>query len=304
MKFLLIIVGLFAMNAHGETFLTRPALDSTITIASNAHYGGAITSLVFRGYEHINKPLYFTGAEDHGRELQSAVWFDSFGECLNPTQGGSDPRMKIIESSLVRSTYVANDTIYTGSLMGYWLEPGFNYGHTCGTMTGYTTAQNTTVQSNVLLQSNYTLGYGNIKNILTVDATFNVPDFHSIAAFEVATFFTSLDFGQAEYINVTTGATIPATSRYEQNSPIIMYTSDFQHAVGIYSKDSGMRYTWSTGVDSAHEACYFRTTNVQERSAVKRQCQYILGTKSEVESTMLSLKLETPPRAWGRRSIV
>lgn len=276
-----------AVPTQAETFLAR----GNLKIGSNVNYGGALTYLSYKGSPNlVNMPLYYTGAEDHGRQIQSAVWFDDYGECLNPTQGGSDPRMTTVRSSLTRSTYVSGDTIFTAAEMGYWLQPGFNYGKACGTHTDVTHAVNTTVRSKTLLNANYTLGYGNIPDVLTVNTTFNVAEFHYRAAFEMVTFFTSLDFNRAEYIKMSTGQLIPATSRYEQNDPVIMYNADESIAIGLYSRDSGMRYTWSTGVDSAHEACYFRTTNVKAGQAVKKQCQFVFGTKTEVEATMIALK--------------
>jgi len=197
--------------------------------------------------------------------------------------------MAIIESSLTRSTYTSGFSIYTAAELGYWTEPGFNYGHACGMHPEFTTAQNTTVRSKVLLQATYTLGWGGIANILTVDTTFNHDSYHSRADMEPATFYTSLDFANAEYINVATGVTTPATSRLEQNSPIIMYNGDDSIAIGISSKDVGMRYTWSVGIDSVHESCYFHAGAVQANSSSKKQCQFIIGTRAEVEQKMVTL---------------
>jgi hypothetical protein len=279
---LAIVTLAFSTAAQAETFLSSAALDSTIRIGSNSHYGGALSTLTFRGLEHINSP-------DPGRLLQSAVTFDDLGECLNPTQGGSDPRSAILESSVLRSMYVDNQTIYAAVEMGYWLQPGFSNQKSCGLHPEIITAQNTTITSKVLLQAAYTLGYNGLSNVMTHDTVFNVDEFHAKAAFEFTTIYTPMTFSQGLYFDVTTGATTTAVSRYEQNSPLITYTPDGQYAIGLYSKTVGARYTFSLGIDSSKMSGYFRTTNVKANSVNKFQGQYIFGTLDEVKSTMRNL---------------
>lgn len=291
---ILTIATLWSVTSHAaiipstQIVLSKPALDSTIQITSDKRYGGAIRSLKLRDHEFVNDPVRI-GAEDHGLQLQSDISFDGYGECLNPTQAGSNPRMAVIETSETKAAFKTDDAIYTSALMGYWLEPGWNYGRACLYHPERTTAVNTTRTSNVLLQANYTLGYGNLDNVLTVNSTFNVPDAHDRADGETI-FFAYLEFTNAEYINVTTGVTTPAISGFQQYSPIIMYTADEQYAVGIYSKDVGARYTWARGFDQAHVACYFHIFNTLKNAAISKQTQFIVGTKDEVEETMLALK--------------
>jgi len=288
MKNLLIALALIPFFAHAETYLYHPALGSTIELASNAHFGGGITSLKFRGKQFVNTPVR-GGVLDHGLSLQSDISFDGYGECLNPTQAGSNPRMAVVETSTMRSTYIANDTIYTAANMGYWLEPVWDYGRACLYHPETTRSVNTTLTSKVLLQASYTLGYGNLDNILTVNTAFNIPESHDRVDGETI-FFAYLEFNDAEYINVSTGVTTPATSGLQQYSPIIMYTSDGQYAVGVYSKDLGARYTWAIGLDQAHVACYFHIFNTPKNVIITKQSQFIVGTKDEVEAAMVALK--------------
>ena len=73
------------MGAKGDLILDQPMLDSRIILTTSAQYGGALSSLVFRGKEHLDR-------HDHGRLLQSAASFDGYGECYNPTEGGAIAR--------------------------------------------------------------------------------------------------------------------------------------------------------------------------------------------------------------------
>lgn len=273
------------MNAYSETTLNN----GTLYIASHIRYGGALTSLKMRGFEYINNPIYPpNGKEDHGRQLQSALVFDGMGECLNPTQAGSDPRMSIIDSSLTRSTYVHKDTIYTAAEMGYWFQPGWSVMKGCWLHPELLSAQNTTVRSTVLLQSAYKLGYNGFKNILINDVTFNIHEAHSRVDYEASTIYTPTDFDRALY--VTDAGYIQATSRTEQTSPIIMYTVDEQFAIGIKATETGMRYTFSANMDSSKLAAWKRvTTGVKAGEAAKFRVFYIFGTLEEVKATMEGL---------------
>ena len=297
---LLTITSAWSMNSHSTT-LTQPVLNDTAVITAHSNYGGAITSLKFRGEEWVNTPLYWTGAEDHGRSIQSAVWLNELGECLNPTQAGSDPRSQLINSSWTRSNWQHLTTIYTSSQLGYWLEPGFSYQRGCGAHPEITSAQNTSTMSNVILNSNYTLGYAGVPNVLTVNNAFNMDKKYTDGVFQTV-WFSDQTFDQAEYINLTTGVITPASKATEQWSPIIMYEADEQRAIGIYSKVPNMRFTWNYGhVDefsSSHLSAYYRSfyfgKTVRAQSIVKTEVQFVFGTKLEVEATMKKLKLYNP----------
>lgn len=301
MKLIVLILSLFIMqNTQASVILTRPALNDAISIEANLQYGGAITHLTFRGEEWVNTPLYWTGAEDHGRSIQSAVWLNKLGECLNPTQAGSDPRSKVINSSWTPQVFTHMNSMYTAAQLGYWLEPGFSYQNGCADHPEITSAQNTTTRSNVMLNSNYTLGYGNISNVLTINDTFNMDKNYSDGVFQTV-WFSDQTFDHAEYIDLTTGVTTPATKGVEQWSAIIMYEADEQRAIGIYSSVPKMRFTWNYGVgefSSSHLSAYYRSFYfggaIPQLSTVKTQVQFVIGTKLEVEAAMKKLKLLNP----------
>lgn len=263
-----------------------------ISMTSDTHYGGAITSLKFR-----NKEMVYTG--EHGSSLMSAMTFDGYGECYNPTQGGSRIDAAyfggVVESTITRSTYTSNNTIYTGSELGYWMPPNTPYPYACGQHPEQTMSVNTTVTSKVLLNANYGLGYAGYMNVMTNDVTFNIDAAHASAGFEPSTIYTPDNLSDGWYIDLTTGNLTPAVSAYEQNSPIIISTPDQQFAVGAMSKTNTLRYTYFSHPTLplwAKIGTYYRTTTpVRANSAYKFQVQYILGTLEEVKATMLALKL-------------
>ena len=67
----------------GRATISRPFKGSPLAVGVSSRTAGAIDSLTWGGTQFIN-------ARDHGRELQSAAAFDGYGECLNPTEAGSD----------------------------------------------------------------------------------------------------------------------------------------------------------------------------------------------------------------------
>ena len=73
---------LLLLAAPAGYTVSQRVLNSTLILHASARTAGAIDSLKFRGKEFVN-------AYDHGREWQSAVSYDGFGECLNPTEAGS-----------------------------------------------------------------------------------------------------------------------------------------------------------------------------------------------------------------------
>ena len=288
---ILTITAIWSMRSHATT-LTQPALGSTITITTSPNYGEAITSLVFRGLQHIN-------TFDHGRELQSAVSFDGYGECLNPTQGGSE-RLNTKEiTSIPKSSFAFGTSIYTSSQMGYWLEPGeyYNNAGCAGSKVNFN-AVNKTVTSNVLLNANYTLGFNYQKNVLTHDVTFNIPDAHKTATFEFSTVYLTKTFTKAIFFDPATGASVDAANyNREQTNPVIAYSADGKYAVGIFSKQlpqleygSGYGYFAFDFMGTYKLNCVWRGKNILPKSAHTFQCQYIFGTLAEVKTTMKVLK--------------
>ena len=288
---ILTIIAVYSMDSHSATLTKQLPDGQYITMTSDARYGGAITSLKFRG-----KDFVYTGA--HGSSLMTAMTFDGFGECYNPTQGGSRSDATyfggVEESSKTLSTYMNGNTIYTGTLMGFWMPPGTPHPYNCGQSLTQKSAVNTTITSTVLLQSNYTFGYDDFMNVMTNDVTINIAEDHTKAGFEPSTIYTPDDLNVGWLINLTTGVLTPATAKAEQASEMIIATPNNQYAVGVMSRTNTLRYTFFTSATApwwSKIGVYYRTLSpVKARSAYKFQVQYIFGTLDEVVTTMMAIK--------------
>lgn len=287
-KLLFVLIAALSFPCHA---LTKTV--NGITINASTSYGGALISLKYRNKEYIN-------AYDHGRELQSAVSFDGLGECLNPTQGGSEVVGSYQQTSNVQSLFGFGASIYSGTQMGYWLNPGRYYPQGCGEYPATTAPTYTTLASNVLLNSAYTLGYSTFPNVLVHDITFNVKEAYTKATFEFSTIYMPPTFSNAIFYNPANNTSTNAAGWIgEQTNPVISYTTDQQHAIGIYSKQlpqtqygSGYGY-FGFPVDQVFKMnMVWRSTGIKTNSSHKFQGYYIVGTLEEVKSTMQQLRLQ------------
>ncbi|MGH9808323.1 MAG: hypothetical protein ACRD9W_13880, partial [Terriglobia bacterium] len=89
----------------------------TVMVTATHRSAGAIESLQWGGTEFID-------ANDHGRDLQSAVSFDGLTECDNPTEAGASRDGPEASSSLLLKASASDNILRTQSQMAYWLRPG------------------------------------------------------------------------------------------------------------------------------------------------------------------------------------
>jgi hypothetical protein len=122
-------VAAIAQPSNGDMTLRVPVLDSQVVLKTRAEFSGAISSLVFRGKEHIDR-------HDTGRLLQSASQFEGYGECFNPTEGGARGNKEnpkgLLGSSKLKKAYIGKNQIWTLTDMAFWTPPGEAYPQGCG----------------------------------------------------------------------------------------------------------------------------------------------------------------------------
>jgi hypothetical protein len=266
----------------------------TLSVNTSATFDGAINSVTFRGVQYLN-------SSDPGRLLQSAVSFDGYGECLNPTEGGSWYGSTSVLKSTVK---IGTDKLWTISQMAYWLRPGEAYGQPCGD-TQVTSAVNTTALSNVLLEKQLDIGMPGFPNVISHRVTYNILEPHTTATFEASTGYLDRltptfggKFMDEEYYNpVTRVATPVAGVQGEQQYPVIIHTRDQSSAMGVFSPDlpqnwngalvgyGAFNFLWA-GVNKFN--CVFREKNVRPKSYTY-QCMVVVGTLAEVENTISAL---------------
>lgn len=216
-------------TVSGSGSITAQVFGSPLVISTSTQFAGAIESLTWNGVQFIN-------SFDHGRELQSAVSFDGYGECYNPTEAGSDDFSNAVYSAqgvLVKPATIQGDgtgptsssclyslsananVLTTTSQMAFWTPPGQVYatpskvpvpGSTPSpVMIGCSgkisppapdNAVNTTNLSSEKLTKVVTIGYAGIQNVIQYQVTLETGEAHSSAVFEALTGYMPGTFSQ------------------------------------------------------------------------------------------------------------
>ncbi|TXN34531.1 hypothetical protein, partial [Methylobacterium sp. WL7] len=209
----------------GRATISRAFNGSPITVGVSSRTGGAIDSLTWGGTQFIN-------AHDHGRELQSASSYDGYGECLNPTEAGSDsdgtgPR----STTLLTELKLGPNTLQTRSQMAYWIEPGRVTG-SCPKGPG----PHAGPRSDDVLAKTVTLGAAGVANAIAYRVTYITAQAHESATFEAATAYMPPDFTAFWNLDPATGRSEPLSAGPgEQSVPVILATPDGARAMGVYS---------------------------------------------------------------------
>jgi hypothetical protein len=283
-----LLILLFA--APGYT-VRQPVLNSTLVLHASPRTAGAIDSLVFRGREFVN-------AFDHGREWQSAVSYDGFGECLNPTEAGSKKDGPGPDSSSQLLDARAGDAVLSTTVrMAFWLAPDEAYKPACGQHKDVHIAQNNEVVSTDTLLKRVAVGYREMPNVIEYLVTLNVGEPHQTMVFEALTGYMPPEFSLFLTFDPATSQIAPLSdSPGEQPLPVIVSTKDRQFAVGVYSPDPNPGYgrflftqnPRLKGWNTSKWNCVFRAGAVRP-GPVTHHCFIALGTVDEVQAALRNL---------------
>ena len=285
-----IALAFFARAVASDTTISATVNGATLSIsASNDRFAGAIDSLTFRNKQYIN-------ITDHGRELQSAIQFNNFGECLNPNEAGSlNDGGGSTSQTVLQSISGAGNVLKTQANPAYWLAPGANYGKACG-LTKATTAQNTTVSSNTIFTKTVAFGYAGIANLIQYDVNWNVPATYSSSSVEADTAYLPSEFSvflgydaPTKSLNPLSGANPGSTT----NLPVIVATTDGANAMGAISarpNQSGANqqyYAYFTSGSVSKWSCVFGINQtIPAGTNLSFSCPVVVGTVDEVIAAM------------------
>lgn len=209
-----------------------PAGGSEIVLTATPRLAGVIHSLTWGGREFID-------SHDHGRQLQSAASFDGarpgefWPECFNPTEAGGrrDGTGPTSTSRLLALSATAS-TLDTRTRMAFWLPPGErSFGRP---------ALNAVPLSDHVLRKRVTVGLPGEPHAIDYRVWFTVPtgERHTLAQFEVLTGYMPPAFGRFETFDPATGELAPLSDGPgEQPLPVVVSTTDSQHALGAVLTD-------------------------------------------------------------------
>ncbi len=225
-----------SVSRSNEVHVVQPLIISgvfkgrTVMVTATGRSAGAIESLQWGGVE-------FLDANDHGRDLQSAISFDGLGECDNPTEAGAsrDGNRPQSSSSWLHKGFVANNVLRTSSHMAYWLRQGQRSAECKHALNE---GDPSPVSSTRLAKTvRFLPGFG---NVLEHRISFDLARPRSLAVIEVLTAYMPDRFDTFYRYN-------PASDRMEalsdgpgeQDLPVVLATRDGTHALGLYTPQTG-----------------------------------------------------------------
>jgi hypothetical protein len=246
----------------GESAISSVIDGSLLVIKTASRLAGAIGSLTWRGKEFVN-------SWDHGRELQSASFFDSLGECFNPTEAGAAADgTGPTSTSILRSLDASGSRLTTETQMAFWLRPG--EAGECPSEA----AVHTAALSNHILRKTVEIGFQGMPHVIEHRVSFKVPQNHRSVTFEALTGYMPAEFSRFWTYD-------PATKRLaglsdgpgEQPLPVIIATPDSDYAMGVYSPALPQAQWPSKG----YGRWRFDTLTPRDNATVKWNCVFRRG---------------------------
>jgi|GEM_PF-6599331 len=224
-----------------DALLSATVGDSNLLLRTTGKYAAAVTSIRWRNQE-------FVDSQDHGREFQSALSFDYWGECLNPTEAGSGSDGEISTSQVLDLETSADGppTLIGKTQMAYWVRAGTTYlpKGGCSAQHPQHFGANTANLSGETLKRRIQIGYGAFDNVIEYQTTFTIPESgHTFMTLETLTGYMPLDFSRLYQFDLTQSrlksqdlTKLPSVSA---NLPVFA-TQDGSKAIGVLAIPSGL----------------------------------------------------------------
>lgn len=290
--------------ANDAAILSSAAGGDIVLTASGSRFAGAISSLTYRGVQYID-------IADHGRQMQSAIQVNNWGECYNPNEAGSynDGTASDSDSVLISLSSTGN-ILSSKTQPAYWLAVGQNTisGPVCNPNlpspnNTVNVAQNPTNVSDFILERTSSFyGFG-INNLIDVNVKWTVPRAFSSSNTEASTaylpsdFNTFLTYDRASRTLTKVVATATDLASQHTTLPVIISKSNGLHAIGAFSPElitnpshgyMAYFYFGSGNKPSSKWSCVFGEVNVPANSIYSYSCPIAVGTVDEVVSAIES----------------
>ncbi len=280
-----------------------------VLTASGVRFAGAISSLTYRGVEYID-------TADHGREMQSAIQLDGWGECYNPNEAGSYADGDSFGStSVLEAMSAQGNVIKTRTRPAYWLAPGERRDGACNPALEHPrnmvrAARNRTKVSNFTVSRTAAFHGDSIPSLIDIDVTWHIPsDFRSFnieastgylpGSFDV---FMVYDRTSRTLRKVT--ATAADSAAQHTHLPVIIARKDGAHAMGAFApqlmKNSQPGYMAFFSFAQDHRptskwSCVFAEVNIRKGSTYAYSCPIAIGSVDQVIAAINAYSVEGVP---------
>lgn len=183
----------------GSTYTIVGAGPRPIEISVDPNrFAGSVTSLKWNGVEFVN-------IHDHGRQIQTAIQLDGFGECNNPTEAGSshDVKSKTSTSKLLAHSKIASNQMANSIKMAYW-----SYRKLTGACPKGIDSRLTSPLSNTVLDKRITIGAFGDNQIVSYALAINhgPRDLTQSVVYEFLTGYLNSEFKRFFFVNSQNGA--------------------------------------------------------------------------------------------------
>ncbi|OFZ31386.1 MAG: hypothetical protein A2622_02020 [Bdellovibrionales bacterium RIFCSPHIGHO2_01_FULL_40_29] len=211
-------------------------------------FAGAIESIKWKNKEFIN-------IFDHGRQLQSAIQIDGYGECHNPTEAGSshDGNSSKTTSVLTYSSKYSDSKLLVQTQMAQW-----SFNRLTGACKKGLDERVKNPLSQHYLNKTIEIGHNNDPQIIRISLTF--ASLETLVSknilFELLTGYLNSEFDQfyflkdseilkPEKFNDISGNGFPAGSfQTSSQTPIIQADRSGDYAMGIYFPQDQNKNCW------------------------------------------------------------
>lgn len=221
-------------------------LPIAITV-DNDRFAGAVSSLTWNGKEFIN-------IHDHGRQLQSAIQIDGYGECNNPTEAGSmlDDQQSTTTSRIISAVKNSESKMTTKSQMAFWA-----WDRLTGACLKGRDARVTSPLSNHTIEKTINIGEFNDPSIIGYSVKFKHGEgtVRDLVIYEFLTGYLNSEFTKFYYLDKTNqalkeygpgdlyplvgqgfpnGSFIGKPANKKEYEPVIMSDASQNYAMGVY----------------------------------------------------------------------
>lgn len=271
-----------------------------VVTASGDRFAGAISSITYRGVQYID-------VADHGRQMQSAIQLDGWGECYNPNEAGSyaDGKSASSTSKLV-SISDANNVLKTQTRPAFWLAPGEYRQTACNPRLAspYNSERkslNTSKISDFVVERKTSFYGKTIPGLINVDVRWKIPGNFKSSNTEASTgylpntFNVFLTYDRSSRTLSRVLATAADGPDQHTALPIIIAQRDGAHSMGAFSPDlmvnpnRGYMAYFSFAEDgnpTSKWSCVYREVGIRKGSTYSYSCPIAVGTVDEVISAI------------------
>ena len=265
---------------------------SPLEITAGAGFGGAVSSLRWRGRE-------FLDASDHGRLLQGALAFGSEGECLNPTLAGASRDPAGVSTSRLLALRLDGRSLESATRMAFWHHGG----EVCQTARGpKARAANADPLSDVVYRQRMTPNFEGRSGAVLDEITLVAAAAHAPATVEALTAYTPAAFSVLYALAPDAGRFVRdddlRTGPAERTTPLILALPDGSAALGVVSLDAAPHHYEGRYLGAVNKwNVVYAPQGPFTAGAHAYRCVWAIGTLAQVEATLTAVTAHDAPRA-------